>query len=66
MDKIAELNRDASAALATIREWMNSLVPINRLPLDVLSLPRRIDFTPLLSAVVGVESSFNTLDCGPS
>ena len=38
MDEILELNRDASAALATIREWMNSFVPINRVPLDVLSL----------------------------
>ena len=38
MEKIAELNRDTSAALATIREWMNSLIPINRVPSDVLSL----------------------------
>jgi len=37
-DEVSELNRDASAALATIREWMNSLASINRLPLDVLSL----------------------------
>jgi len=38
LDEVSELNRDASAALATIREWMNSLASINRLPLDILSL----------------------------
>ena len=45
LDEISELDRDTSAALATIREWMNSLVPINRLPLDVLSLiPTHLPF----------------------
>ena len=38
LGEISKLNRDASTALATIREWMNSLVLINRVPLDVLSL----------------------------
>ena len=32
------LSRDTSAALATIHEWINSFVPINRLPTDVFSL----------------------------
>ena len=38
LDEIAQLNQDTSIALTTIREWMNSFAPINRLPLDVLSL----------------------------
>jgi len=38
LDEIAEINQNTSIALATIREWMNSSVPINRLPVDVLSL----------------------------
>ena len=38
LDAVSQLDRDTSAALATIREWRNSLVPINRLPLEVLSL----------------------------
>jgi len=37
-DEVLELNRGTSAVLATIREWMNSFVPINRVPLDILSL----------------------------
>ena len=37
-DEVSELNRDASAALATIREWMTSFAPINRVPMDVLSM----------------------------
>ncbi|KAF9777504.1 hypothetical protein BJ322DRAFT_427364 [Thelephora terrestris] len=38
LDAISQLDRDTSAALTTIREWRNSLVPINRIPLDILSL----------------------------
>ena len=38
LDAILELNRDTSAALATIREWINSFAPINRVSMDVLSL----------------------------
>ena len=38
MDQVSQLDRDTSAALATIREWRNALTPINRLPLDILSL----------------------------
>ena len=37
-DAISRLDRDASTALAAIREWKNSFVPINRIPLDILSL----------------------------
>ena len=37
-DEVSELNRDVSAPLETIREWTNSFVSINRLPLDVLFL----------------------------
>jgi hypothetical protein len=37
-DQVSQLDQDASAALATIREWRNSFVPINRIPLDILSL----------------------------
>ena len=35
---VSQLDQDTSAALATIREWRNSFIPINRVPLDVLSL----------------------------
>jgi len=38
LDTISKLDRDTFTALKTIREWRNSLVPINRLPLEVLSL----------------------------
>ena len=37
-DKVSQLDQDVSTALATIREWKNSFAPINRIPLDVLSL----------------------------
>ena len=37
-DTVSQLDQDTSAALATIREWRNSLVPINRVPPEVLSL----------------------------
>ena len=35
---ISQLDQGMSTALANIREWRNTFVPINRLPLDVLSL----------------------------
>ena len=38
LDKVSQLDRDVSAALATIREWKNSFVPINHIPLEILSL----------------------------
>jgi hypothetical protein len=37
-DKISQLDHDASTVLAAIREWKNSFIRINRLPLDILSL----------------------------
>jgi hypothetical protein len=37
-DQVSRLDQDASTALATIREWRNSFIPINRVPLDILSL----------------------------
>jgi hypothetical protein len=36
--QVSQLDRDTSTALATIREWRNSFIPINRVPLDILSL----------------------------
>ena len=38
LDEVSKLKWDTSNALAIIHEWINSFVPINRLPLDVLSL----------------------------
>ena len=38
LGKVSQLDRDVSAALATIREWKNSFVPINHVPLEILSL----------------------------
>ena len=38
LDAILQLDRDTSDALAAIREWRNSFVPINRIPSEVLSL----------------------------
>jgi len=38
LDAVSQLDRDVSTALVTIREWRNSLTPINRLPSEVLSL----------------------------
>ena len=37
-NEVSKLAQDASTALATIREWRNSFVPVNRIPVDVLSL----------------------------
>lgn len=38
VDMVSQLDRDTSTALATIREWRNSFVCINRVPLNILSL----------------------------
>ena len=37
-DDVSQLDQDNSTALATIREWRNSFIRVNRIPLDVLSL----------------------------
>jgi hypothetical protein len=37
-DGVSQLDQDASVVLATIREWRNSFIPINRVPLDILPL----------------------------
>ena len=37
-DQVCQLDQDASTALAAIREWRNSLVPVNRFPFEILSL----------------------------
>ena len=38
LDEVSQLDRDVLTAFAAIREWKNSFVPINRVPLDVLCL----------------------------
>ena len=38
LEVVSQLDCGTSTALATIREWKNSFVRINRIPLDVLSL----------------------------
>lgn len=38
LDAVSQLDRDTSTASVTIREWRNSFAPINRVPLEVLSL----------------------------
>lgn len=38
LDEVSRLDQDVLTALSTIREWKNSFVPINRVPLEVLSL----------------------------
>ncbi|KAF9783894.1 hypothetical protein BJ322DRAFT_1197273 [Thelephora terrestris] len=38
LEAVSQLNRDASLALATIREWRNSFACVNRIPMDVLTL----------------------------
>jgi hypothetical protein len=35
---VSQIDQDTSAALATIREWKNSFIHINRVPLEILSL----------------------------
>ena len=37
-DEVSQLDRDSSTAVATIREWRNSFIRANRVPLDILSL----------------------------
>ena len=37
-DEVSQLDQDTSMALANLREWRNSFIPINRIPLDILSL----------------------------
>ena len=37
-DNVSQLDHDISTLLTTAREWRNSFLPINRIPLDVLSL----------------------------
>ena len=37
-DTVSQLDRDASTALTSIREWRNSFAQINRIPTDILSL----------------------------
>ena len=37
-DDVSQLDRDVSTTLANIREWRNSFIRINRIPLDILSL----------------------------
>ena len=37
-EAVSQLDRDASNALATIREWKNTFACINRIPVDILSL----------------------------
>ena len=37
-DEVSRLCQDTSTALATICEWRNSFIPINRVPLEILSL----------------------------
>ena len=37
-DQVSQLDQDISTLLTTIREWKNSFVRVNRIPLDILSL----------------------------
>src|ERR1700679_1056276 len=37
-EDVSQLDWDLSTALATVREWKNSFVRVNRIPLDILSL----------------------------
>ena len=38
LDQVSQFDLGTSATLATIREWRNSFIPINRVPLEILSL----------------------------
>ncbi|KAF9783886.1 hypothetical protein BJ322DRAFT_884870 [Thelephora terrestris] len=38
LEEVSQLDQGASHALATIREWRNSFIPVNRIPIDILSL----------------------------
>ena len=37
-DQVSQLDQDVSTPMATIREWKNSFVCVNRIPLEILSL----------------------------
>ena len=74
-DMVSQLDRDTLTALAAIREWRNSFVRINRIPLDILFLiphpslfldPRRTASAPVLYAAAGAEPSSNVHHYGPS
>ena len=54
LDDVSQLDQDFSTAVAAIREWRNSLLSINRLPPEVLSLipnhlPHEVDLIHLCS-----------------
>ena len=36
-DEVSQFDKDITIALATVREWRNSFIPINRIPLDILA-----------------------------
>ncbi|KAF9778073.1 hypothetical protein BJ322DRAFT_1025425 [Thelephora terrestris] len=38
LEAVSQLDQDASAALASIREWRNSFTCVNSIPIDILSL----------------------------
>ncbi|KAF9783855.1 hypothetical protein BJ322DRAFT_1211778 [Thelephora terrestris] len=38
LEAVSQLDRDGSTALASIREWRNSFVRVNCIPIDILSL----------------------------
>jgi hypothetical protein len=38
LDEVSRFDRDTESALATVREWKNSFVRINRIPVEILSL----------------------------
>jgi hypothetical protein len=38
LDTVSGFERDISTALVVIREWRNAFTPINRIPLDILSI----------------------------
>ena len=45
LDVVSQLERDISKALADIREWKNSFIPVNRIPLDILSsIPTHLSY----------------------
>ena len=37
-NEVSQLDKDITTALAAVREWRNSFIPINRIPLDILPL----------------------------
>ena len=38
LEEVSKLDRDTSVALANIREWRTSFIPVNRVPFDILSI----------------------------